>query len=49
MLNFENANKFVEKLEKYNSKCFGILVTRPTSSVTYTSSVLVCILIQEKE
>ena len=37
------------KIRKYNSKCFGILVTRPTSFVTHTFSVLVCMLIQEKE
>jgi len=42
---FENAYKFVEKSEKYKSKCFGILATRYTNFVTCTSSESVYILI----
>ena len=48
-VNFENAQKFVEKSAKCKLKCFGILVTSSTSFVIFTSSILVCIVIQEKE
>ena len=35
--------------KKCNLNCFGILATSSTSFVIFTSSILVCIVIQEKE